>query len=298
MKNAIMYYYNINSYDIHQNKKTYYFTSDNYKYVLSICNIDFNIVKDIYELSLELMAKGIYFHQIILNVSNNLITMINNEPYILMRIINDNKGEIILDDIITLNNITVNDNPKGKVNWDSLWAQKIDYFEEQIHEFGINYPIIRSSFSYFVGLAENAIQLVKEVNYDYDLFVAHRRIKSTDSLFDLYNPLNLIIDTKARDTSEYFKSKFFESNLDINEIKAYLNSGYLNTYEMYLFLARMFYPSPYFDIYEKIINESLKENSLYKIINKINEYEKFLKNLYLYMRTFIYLPDIEWLIKT
>ena len=35
--------------------------------------------------------------------------------------------------------------------------------------------------------------------------ILHKRIKLNSTLFDLYNPLNLIIDFKVRDFAEYIK---------------------------------------------------------------------------------------------
>ena len=43
-----------------------------------------------------------------------------------------------------------------------MWIRKIDYFEYQISQFGKKYPIIRESFNYYVGLAENGISLLNK----------------------------------------------------------------------------------------------------------------------------------------
>ena len=62
-----------------------------------------------------------------------------------------------------------------------------------------------------------------------------------------------------------------------------------------LFLSRMFYPTFYFDIYENVLQGKEKEKSLLKVISRINEYEYLLKQIYLYLRSIMNVPEIEWL---
>ena len=64
-------------------------------------------------------------------------------------------------------------------------------------------------------IAENAILYAKNTNIelkpvlsDY-LTISHKRITNQTTLFDLYNPLELIIDLNVRDVAEYIKFKFF-----------------------------------------------------------------------------------------
>ena len=61
--------------------------------------------------------------------------------------------------------------------------------------------------------------------------------------------------------------------------------------------ARLLYPTYYFDIYEKIMNKSLDEEALIKIIEKNEAYETFLKESYLELTKYAPLERIEWLLK-
>lgn len=295
MKNTLNYYYGLEVINIHQKDKIFYFKHDNYEYIFTQCNLD-NIDK-IYEISNKLNQMGIYCHQIILNNANQIITKVNNENYVLMKIYVQ-KSKITANDIINFNNISyLNDQSLKIAQWYDLWTEKIDYFEYQISQIGKKYPLIRKSFSYYIGLAENAISLVKSVPNDNLYYsLGHRRITFKDSMQELYNPLNFIIDLRIRDICEYFKSCFFNKINIQNDIIAYLNYNNLNYNESCYFMARMLFPTYYFDIYEKIINNDIDEIKINNITSLSNEYEILLKTIYLQLRRNVNLPTLEWLI--
>lgn len=296
MKNAISYYYNITANVIHQTGKTFKFTNNGENYILTTCERE--DIDDIYELSYNLIKQGVLCHQIILNNSNSIITNINNSPYILMKVLVNN-DKITINDIINFNNtiITVKLDNLRRDNWFNLWCNKVDYFEYQVNQMGKKYPIIRESFSYYIGLAEIGISLFKNTNKSEKLSLSHRRILYGQSLTELYNPTNLIIDLRIRDACEYFKSCFF-NNTDVEPIISnYLYTSNLDETEKILFLSRMLYPSYYFDVYEQIIDGKLDEIELKKIINKVDEYELLLKNIYSLLKNNNF-PEIEFLNKT
>ena len=302
MKNAINYYYNLNPTDIHQYNKQFKFSINEEEYVLTPYERNEDDIKHLYEISIQLFQKQIYCHQFVSNTNRSIITYINNVPYVLLRVYINNNNKIILNDIINFinNTTTTTTNILKRDNWFKLWTEKIDYFEYQISQFGKQYPIIRESFSYFIGLAETGIMFYKNIHITTNntFVIAHKRMKKDYTMFDLYNPLNFVIDLKVRDASEFFKERFFEDYDILSEITYYIKYADLTSYDCLMLFTRMLFPSFYFDIYEDIINNGQNEKELLKIINKTNDYEQFLKKLYLYLRTIITMPDIEWLIKT
>lgn len=300
MKNAINYYYNLVTYDIRHKGKKYRFTVDNDEYLLVNCEYSLEELEEIYKLNVFLIQMNVYMHQIILNNNNQIITYINNEPYILMKILIKDNRKITINDIILFYNLPMYEYFRNlrKNNWREFWIRKIDYFEYQISEIGINYPFLKDNFNYFIGITETAISLLYNFNYSSNLIISHRRVTSNSTLQDLYNPLNLIIDSRVRDVCEYFKSLFFNDKLSFYDIQNYLNSNNLTREEVYLFYVRMLFPSFYFDLYERIINGSVNEKELLKITLKIEEYQVLLKDLYWLVRNYARLPDIEWIIKT
>lgn len=300
MKNAINYYYNLVTYDIRHKGKKYRFTVESDEYLLVNCEYNLEELEDIYKLNVFLIQMNVYMHQIILNNNNQIVTYINNEPYVLMKIFVRDTRKIDINDILLFKNLPMHQYFQNlrKNNWREFWIRKIDYFEYQISEIGINYPILKDNFNYFIGITETAIALLYNFSYDSNLIISHRRVTSNSTLQDLYNPLNLIIDSRVRDICEYFKSLFFNNKLSFFDIQNYLNSSNLTKEEVYLFYVRMLFPSFYFDLYERIINGSINEKELLKIIDKIEEYQILLKDLYWLVRNYANLPDIEWIIKT
>lgn len=298
MKNTLAYYYNLYSSNIHQKKDVYRFTVNNEYYVLTPCNV--NNIEQIYKLSNYLLQNGIYVHQIIPNVYNELYTKINNVAYVLLHLKDEMTDIISLDDIIGFSSVVINEDfgILNHKNWGLLWENKMDYFEYQVSQFGKKYPIIRESFGYYLGLAETGISLFMNSSLDSkNLVVSHKRLKSNSSLYELYNPLNLIIDYKARDAAEYFKDLYLKDKDIYDDIINYFNSNYLSTYDCFIFLIRMFYPSFYFDMYEEILIGNVEEEKLNEVIKKTNHYESLLKRIYIYLSNYINLPDIEWIKK-
>lgn len=301
MKNAISYYYNLYPNDIHQTGNNYLFFVNNKYYVLTIYNRNIEELEDIYNLSNEMLKNGIYTHQILPNKDNNILTMINNNYYILMQLYDEMKNNVKLEEVIIFSNLTTYIEKNKKLrrdDWGILWSNKIDYFEYQVNQFGKKYPIIRESFSYFVGLTENGISLYNALKKDENnIVVSHVRINPNSTYYDLYNPLNFVLDYPVRDISEYLKTKFINGEDIFKDLKFYLSYYHLSSYEMIMLFIRMMYPSFYFDKYEEIMAGKAKEEELYDIIEKIDDYQLLLKNLYIYLSYYTNMPDIDWLKK-
>lgn len=300
MKNVLSYYYNLHLSDIHQIEGIYRFNLNGIEYAFTQYKRNLNEIRELYELSLLLFQNGIMVHQFVLNKENQLITYVNQKPYVLLQIYNNSKQNITINDI---NNFSFSSSilklPEKQVNWANLWSDKIDYFEYQVNQFGKKNPLIRESFSYFSGLVENGISLFNMLELDYNNYsVSHQRLSSKDTMFEFLNPMNLIIDYKVRDACEFYKEKFLNKQSISNEIKEYLSNKNLNVYEILLFFIRMFYPSFYFDKYEYIINNEEDDYQLKNIIELSDKYEKLLKEIYFYLSKYINMPDIEWIKKT
>ena len=299
MKNALKYYYDLNAYDIHHIDENYKFIIEDKKYVLYKIQEEINL-EDIYELNIYLINLGFKCHKIILNNQNNIMTYINDSNYILMEIFTNYNYEIILNDILEFSKYEIDFKTTLKrENWYNLWTKKIDYLEYQVNHIGKKYPLLVSSFSYFIGMAETSIQLLNEIKEEDGIYtVSHKNIYSNMTLYELYNPLNFIVDLKIRDISEYFKKKFFENKYIYDEINYYLKYSNLTEYDIKMFFVRMIYPSFYFELYEKIIDGSENEKNILKIISKTDDYEIFIKNLYNIIKNYVILSEIEWLKKT
>ena len=60
-------------------------------------------------------------------------------------------------------------------------------------------------------------------------YISHKRLKPTDKVDSLYNPLNIIYDYRVRDVAEYIKNSFWADNHNIyNELNNYLYKNRLS----------------------------------------------------------------------
>ena len=300
MKNLINYFYNLNIDDIYNKNNIYYFYYNDelyhfYIYTTNVKNIDF--VKDIN----DSLKNDTLVHEIIVNKDNSILTYYNNIPYILCRInININKP-ISLGEISYLSSKTINTSAKIKYNsWQELWSIKMDYLETLINENGKKYPIIVDSFNYFVGLAENAISYYnnlsnKEINPN-SLIISHRIININDTVYSLYDPVNITIDHKSRDIAEYIKYSFFNNNTNIfQELNIYFKYNYYSKDDIIMLLSRVLYPSFYFNMYEDIMINNAEEKMITDITSKLDKYELYLNSIFKYFNNYYNIPYVDWL---
>ena len=63
-------------------------------------------------------------------------------------------------------------------------------------------------------------------------------------------------------------------------------------------MARLMFPSFYFDCYENIINGIVSESEILQILDKIKDYEDFLVYLYNLLKETDFLIQIDFLEKT
>lgn len=296
MKNAIYYYYNLECEELIKRNEKYIILSNNSYYALLPCIFNNENINELYKLNNHLLWYGIRTYQFVTNNTNNIITNINNINYVLIKIYNNYKERINLNDIMQF--CSIFPVKKGQnIRWKELWMNKIDYFEYQISQFGLKYPIVRKTIDYYIGMTETAISLLNNIK-PVDLYIAHYRINSELNNIVLYNPLNYIIDTRTRDIAEYFKTLFFMKNNSINVEKYifdFLNTINFSDDELFLFFIRLLYPSYYFDLYEKIVREEIEEENINYILNKNVEYEKLIKKIYMFLNKKISMPSIEWL---
>lgn len=297
MKNVVNYFYNLFPENIYQKNKKFFFSVDNVMYVLMQYHGDLKRLEKNQYIVDKLDYYHIPYNQLIKNNMNSLLTYVSNIPYILIKNNIDKQDNIILSDITDFYNYTkgiIND----KINLENLsylWMDKVDYFEYQVSQFGIKYPIIRHSFNYFIGLAENAISILNTISKkEIAGTISHFRVSVTHKISDLYNPTNFLIDSKVRDISEYFKEKMFFYDVS-DEFIYYLKYNYFNNDEIILLLARLLFPTYYFDICEKSMLEN-NENDLKIIISKVNAYENNLKQIYKHLKNNYQIPEISWLL--
>lgn len=306
MKETIKYYYNIDASNIEEMDGKYHFVFNNKDYFFVYYNRLPDELNDIVDCSRNLKEKNIDCHDILLNRNNSVLTSIDGYDYILLSV-NNLKEEFNIIDIVEMNRKLIVHDATGKIyrnNWGTLWSEKIDYFEYQIRELGLNKVNVGDTFSYYVGLAENAISYVNETNRLYSrtlrdhVVLSHRRIFYPNIKLNYLNPLSFVFDLEVRDIAEYLKAMFFYSEDEdvMLELYTYLKTSKLSIYGYQMLYARLLYPSYYFDVYENIMNKNEDEEKLVQIVAKADDYEQFLKEAYLEISKYAPIAKVEWLI--
>jgi len=290
MKNIINYYYGIIVTEYKKKNSSFIFYANGFEYEFIECYEDINKLLNIYSLLKINQKKS---DDIILNKKREVITIYENKPYILLRkCIVDNR-DILKNEIIDYDCPVYS---KNNLDWKNLWKQKLDYYEILLNENEKDYNLLKESFYYYFSLSELAINLLnfvdnKKINY----YICHKRIEKSN---DLFNPLNIILDNKTRDIAEYIKIKYINTDISINKVIDVLEKQNFSKDEVLLFLARLIYPSFYFDVYEKVYFGIESEKSIEKILKKNVYYETFLKDIYNYAKYKYSIPQIEFLEKT
>lgn len=298
MKNALFYYYQLNVQKLIKNKNYYSFEDDNYFYYLYLINKPLSYIGELARINMLLINSKFMF--ILPNINREIVSLINNHYYILLR-----KRKNVYFNIEDLCNpyYCTQDMLRLKLldhsNWSNLWSSKIDYFEYQKDYIKIKYPILYRSLDYYIGLGEialsyfNTITSTQKGNYLDNLVISRRRINLKDNSF--YNPLNIVIDHRARDIGNYLQYIFLENTYTYEEIGELLNKLSYDSYQYALVMARLIFPSFYFDIYENIINGYDKESRILGILNRNLEYEKYLRTIYFMINKNQSILRIDWL---
>ena len=299
MKKMIEYYYKFRNIDLNQIGEEYYFKNNGKNYILFSCrrsSIELDNIN-------KLLSNDRIYNKIVPNIFNQFITYIDGKEYVLVEKINNYSNEkITIEEVIKKYSITnINDYKSILRNdWYDLWTKKIDYILYQKEHIRGKYPIIDEYLDYYIGMAESAISYYKNtidsIKVDDKMMysLSHRRIKSLLKT-NYYNIDDLIIDYPVRNISEYLKTLFNKKLIDLNLLNSILSKLNYNELLYRLLYARMLFPSSFFDIYEKIVNDKLREEELIPIINNIKNYEEYLKNIFNLINKKTRIPVVDWL---
>lgn len=300
MNDLLKFYYNLKDVDILKIDHGFIIMDkDDYTYFLT--NVDDNTnLNNALKIINNIGFRNNY-GIIINNNDNSYISKINDNKYVLIKlkcIINE---RVTLKDMIS-NNLKYRDIIKTNIDLTNLWSKKIDYLEYQVSQLGNNYSELLNSFSFFIGLAENAISFLNINNINYNnthKTLSHLRINNNELNIDYYNPLNIIIDYEIRDYAEYLKSKILITDDILKDFIYIIDNANLSIDDIKLLYARVMFPTLYFDKVEDILLNDTKEKELDIFINNISNYLNILKDIYLELNKKGISIDIpNWIIKS
>ncbi len=284
MESKIKYYYNLLVEKIVKKENFSLFVADNNLYILKKeTNISpiFFIKND--------------FINVIKNKDGQYITNIENIEYVVLKV---EKNQYNIYDRFVIEH----SDTESSISTSSLWIEKNKYLEQQILNFSMNKDELIQSFDYYMGLAENAIAIMKKIENKSEAkkeYVCHRRIYYPNNTINYYDPTNYVIDYKSRDIAEYIKSWFFkEENVKISEIESFIKKYKLNNLDLLILYARLIYPTYYFDVFEDLIlskDNAEAKQKLLNIINKTKKYQQTITDIFeIYVQDST-LPYIKWI---
>ena len=256
MKEMINHYYGLRINNVSYNGKYYIADDCNSKYMLKELNdstLDLNVISQ--------LDKYKYFFKIKKNNGDTYVTTINNKNYVLLIINNFENYKISLYDIKTDYYLMPFDNIYK--SWIMLWEQKVDFFEKCIDLKKEQFYDLLPMFEYYIGIAENAILMLKKVfnkfkNTLVNFSAVHKRLNESTTIYEYYDPTEIICDYSVRDIAEYVKSTIVTGSFEIDMFDNYLSKIKLSDFEVNLLFARILFPTVFFDYADIKCKEKLQ----------------------------------------
>ena len=294
MKILLMYNYNMYEPTIYRVDNQTYIKDKQKRYLLYEVQSEEEL-NELYILLNKYFPKN-NLYKIVKTKSNALFVQYYNKKLVLIEIVKQGVDrENQLKEMLELPSVEYSKYNLDRSNWYYLWSKKNDFTEYQYTYQKGKSKILDESIDYYMGMAETAISYLKIMQDEnintQNLYLSHKRIE----LKELYNPLNIVVDYKERDISEYLKYLFYneqENNININEIINIVQNYNLQPERIY---ARLIYPTYFFDICEKFDTEKNFENDLKKIIYNADKYEQYLKIIYNEFSKKFSIKKIDWL---
>lgn len=205
--------------------------------------------------------------------------------------------------------------------WKELWGQRLDQMElfwkeklQQKREDEFT-DLFIESFSYYVGLTENAIQYVADTELDEQPYtvdaatVCHERLPQTlwAGGKEMKLPTDWVYDHCARDLAEWVRALYVKGAADEEQLQRFFRDYErvtpLSAFSWRLLYARLLFLLHYFECVEGYyLTESEQEKQQYaqmlrSLVDRSQEYETFLASFYerLELAKRFQLPIIRWL---
>ena len=267
MKNFIFLNYSIVVKKIYFKNNQKFFFSNNEKILIIENNYDEKYIYELFRLSNELFFDGIKVNTFIINNFGRCFSTKNDNKIILLK--TNDFNDFSFEKIILF---------KGrKTNLDNYnileeWKKEVDLFESEMAEYNKEHSIIKESLDFFIGCAENAIELLN----NYKRFIQNNndsighRIDYNTFKISLDDPFSFIKTNKMFDMANYFKSQLIINKLDYDKIDYVINNN--NEYENAFLFANLLFPNLYFSIAKNNILFYKNEEILHNLLNCKNRY--------------------------
>ena len=280
IKDVLLIYYNLYNNQYIYTKKDYcLFKNNDTKYILRV----FENNNSLFNLNIKIDD----FHLIVKNKYKKNISNYNNLFYVLLKINNNIESSAIsFKDLINISNNKYLYFPK--IDYFNVWKNKIDFLDNYYKSY---YEIDNYDFNYFRCLSEISLNIIRNIKYQSITYgVTYNRFYNIENLYDLYDPFNATYGPIVNSFAEYIKYRFFYNNekvsfLDIFDIN-------LNENDYYYFIARLIFPTYYFDL----LKNNRIEKDYQKIINNYYNYVEYIKSIILEIKKRHDMPFLNYII--
>lgn len=291
MKKFIKTYYNINVEKIYKNKNNYFFYSGNDLIYIIKTDKNKEELDNLVNISNSIYHKNNNTSTFLLNKEGNYYTKYDGNYLVLLKYNDIIKDRIEFNDIFYYhieNNLLL--------NYDILnhFKNQIDVLEKEIQEYNKEHSLIQKSIDYFIGISENAIQLLSDININYDS-ICHNIGLTNYNKVEYNNPFNYIKANIMYDYANYFKYKFYYETINYDELYYLIKNSNIN--DLILFFGLMLYQEEYFNLVKQILLDKQNEEDLNIYINHISDYKELLLYIKDSIRNVDKIREIEWLDK-
>lgn len=305
--------------------------NNNLYLLIPITNMDEKIILELENLAKYMVGMGdtaVYFFQKSAE-GESIITWENNRYCVIAKTLVDNRpvkrlgrklakfhyrGRAVPFEIRNISRIGM---------WKTYWEQRLDQLESVWNGKFIQDPenefdrMFIESFPYYMGLAENAIQYLRDTEQDDEPVavdsgtICHNRfsIYTWSETYLMKNPFDWIFDHCARDLAEWSRERYFQNiktfEPDVRRFfQDYASISTLSSFSWRLLYARLLFPLHYFESVENYhitTSEQQKrqeEDKLKKYLEQSREYEEFLRDFYALAGVPVRrlnIPRVDWL---
>ena len=268
MKNFIYINYNIEVDKIYiKDNKKYFFINNEKIYIIEYDG-DKEYLLKLFNISNYLYDNNIKVNTILFNNKKEIYTKKDKFYIVLMK---ENSIEEVSIDYLNKFNI---DNDLNEFNIISEWCLEIDTLENELLEYNKEYPLIQKSINYFIGISENAIELLNNYKKLNNNSIGHKVTYNIYKDNILNNPFTFIKTNKMYDYSNYVKYKFIINELDYDELSNVIDSN--SEIDNAFLFACLLYSNIYFDLLKNILLGYEKEEKIDFFIKRIKKYNEVL----------------------
>jgi hypothetical protein len=291
MKNFIKSNYNINVDKIYDKNSNYFFYSGNELVFIIKTNKSEKELDDLVNVSNTLFLKYKKASTFLLNKEGKYYTKYERYYIVLLKYNDIIRDKIEYCDIVNYN---INDDLLISYNIINTFKEEIDILERKMQEYNKEYPLVQKSINYYIGMSENAIQLLNNIEITSNS-ICHNLKLSNYNKVEYNNPFNFIKTNIMYDYANYFKYKFYYETINYDELYYFIRN--CDKKSLMIFWGLMLYQKEYFDVVKDILLDKTKEDELNIYINNVNKYKELLIFIKDNCRNINEIKEIEWLDK-